>query len=82
MTAFCTDEAYDSFANFFIVQAEEERTHTMKFYTFLSNIGYRATIEGFPNPGNYYSSILDAFKKALEHEKEVIAVFTINLILL
>lgn len=51
MAAYCTDESYDGFANFFLVQAEEERFHAMKFYTYLSNLGYRATIEGFSNLG-------------------------------
>lgn len=71
MAAYCSDESYDGFANFFLVQAEEERFHAMKFYTFLNDMGYRATIDGFHSPGNDFSSLLDAFKKALEHEKEV-----------
>ncbi len=71
MAAYCTDESYDGFANFFLVQAEEERFHAMKFYTYLSNLGYRATIEGFSNPGNDLASVLDTFEKALQHEKEV-----------
>ena len=71
MAAYCTDESYDGFTNFFLVQAEEERFHAMKIYNFLSDKGYRATIEGFPNPGNEFDSVLDAFQKALEHEKEV-----------
>ncbi|MER1986956.1 MAG: ferritin [Solibacillus sp.] len=71
MAAYCTDESYDGFANFFLVQAEEERFHAMKFYNFLSDMGYRATITGFESPGNEFSSILDAFKHALLHEKEV-----------
>ncbi|WP_042475460.1 ferritin [Bacillus ndiopicus] len=71
MAAYCTDQSYDGFANFFLVQAEEERFHAMKFYTFLSDMGYRATIDGFANPHNDFSSVLDAFEKALGHEKEV-----------
>lgn len=71
MAAYCTDEAYDGFANFFLVQAEEERFHAMKFYNFLSDMGYRATIQGFDNPENNFDSILDTFKTALSHEKEV-----------
>ena len=71
MAAYCTSESYDGFANFFLVQAEEERFHAMKFYSFLSNLGYRTTVTGFHNPSNDFSSILDAFEKALEHEKEV-----------
>lgn len=34
-------------------------------------MGYRATIEGFSNPGNDLASVLDTFEKALQHEKEV-----------
>ncbi|TQR20470.1 ferritin [Psychrobacillus vulpis] len=71
MAAYCTAEAYDGFANFFLVQAEEERYHAMKFYNFLSDLGYRATIDGFNHPNNEFTSILDAFETALTHEKEV-----------
>lgn len=71
MAAYCTAEAYDGFANFFLVQAEEERFHAMKFYNFLSDMGYRATIQGFDNPENDFDSILNTFKTALSHEKEV-----------
>ncbi|GGG25581.1 ferritin [Lysinibacillus alkalisoli] len=71
MAAYCTDENYDGFANFYLVQAEEERFHAMKFYNFLSDMGYRATITGFDTPGNDFASILDTFKTALSHEKEV-----------
>lgn len=71
MAAYCTDESYDGFTNFFLVQAEEERFHAMKFYNYLSDMGYRATIEGFPAPDNDFESILDVFEHALKHEKEV-----------
>lgn len=71
MAAYCTTEAYDGFANFFLVQAEEERFHAMKFYTFLSDLGYRSTIDGFNRPENEFTSILEVFEKALVHEKEV-----------
>lgn len=71
MAAYCTAETYDGFANFFLVQAEEERFHAMKFYNFLSDLGYRATIDGFANPQNDFTSILDTFETALSHEKEV-----------
>ena len=42
MAAYCSDKSYDGFANFFLIQAEEERFHAMKFYHFLSDMGYRA----------------------------------------
>ncbi len=71
MAAYCTDENYDGFANFYLIQAEEERFHAMKFYNFLSDMGFRATIQPFPEVKNDFASLLDTFKTALGHEKEV-----------
>ncbi|WP_146552858.1 MULTISPECIES: ferritin [Rummeliibacillus] len=71
MAAYCTNENYDGFANFYLVQAEEERFHAMKFYNFLNDMGYRVTIEGFESPKNDFSSVLETFKTALQHEKKV-----------
>ncbi|WP_332634184.1 ferritin [Halalkalibacter flavus] len=71
MAAYCSDESLDGFANFFLVQAEEERFHAMKFYNFINSLGERATIQSLPEPNNTFTSVLDAFEKALEQEKEV-----------
>ncbi len=71
MAAYCSAESLDGFANFFLVQAEEERFHAMKFYNFINDMGERATLEGFPTPNNDFESVLDVFEKGLLHEKEV-----------
>jgi ferritin len=71
MAAYCSAENLDGFANFFLVQAEEERFHAMKFYNFINDMGERATVEGFHAPSNEFSSVLDVFEKGLLHEKEV-----------
>ncbi|KMJ56200.1 ferritin [Bacillus sp. LL01] len=71
MAAYCSSESIDGFANFFLVQAEEERFHAMKFYNFINALGERATITGFETPNNQFNSILDVFEKALTQEKEV-----------
>ena len=67
MAAYFTDESYDGFANFFLVQAEEERFHAMKFYNYISDMGYRAKIDGFSSPDNAFTSVLEVFKQALQH---------------
>lgn len=71
MAAYCSHESYDGFANFFLVQAEEERFHGMKIYDFINVLGERAVIQALPAPNNEFQSILDTFKKGLEQEKEV-----------
>lgn len=69
MAAYCADEDLDGFANFFKVQAEEERFHAMKFFDFVVDMNERVKISSLPEPRNDYNSLLDAFKAALEHEK-------------
>ncbi|MBO9596615.1 MAG: ferritin [Cohnella sp.] len=71
IAAYCSGESLDGFANFFMVQAEEEKFHGMKIYKFLNDRGKRATLDGMPVPNNHYESVLDAFEHAYEHEKEV-----------
>lgn len=61
----------DGFANFFTVQAEEEKFHAMKFYNYVNEMEGRVLLKGFENPPVYFDSPLDAFEKSLEHEKIV-----------
>jgi len=71
IAAYCSGESLDGFANFFIVQAEEEKFHAMKIYKYLNDRGQRVTLSGMDVPNNEYKSILDSFEHAYEHEKEV-----------
>jgi len=71
MAAYCSGESLDGFANFFVVQAEEERFHAMKIYKFLNDRGKRVKLDGMPTPNNEYGSVLEAFQHAYEHEQEV-----------
>ncbi|MBS4032606.1 MAG: ferritin [Clostridiales bacterium] len=71
MAAYCAEEELDGFANFFIVQAEEERFHAMKFFTLIGDLGQRPIITGFEDPKNEFSSVQELFELALEHEQFV-----------
>ena len=71
MAAYCDAEDWEGFANFFKMQAEEERFHAMKFYNFLNQMGERITVYGLSEPSNEYSSVLDVFEKSLKHENFV-----------
>ncbi|MCZ8523618.1 MULTISPECIES: ferritin [Paenibacillus] len=71
MAGYCSGESLDGFANFFIVQAEEERFHAMKIYKFLNDRGKRVTVAGMEDPNNEYESILDAFEHGYNHEQIV-----------
>lgn len=71
MAAYFMKEDLDGFANFFIVQAEEERYHAMKFFNFINDQGEGAVITGFKDPRRDFESAEEIFTLALEHEKLV-----------
>ncbi|HEY0826824.1 MAG TPA: ferritin [Bacilli bacterium] len=71
MAAYCSVESLDGFANFFIVQAEEEKFHAMKVYRYINAMGKRATFSGMDEPHNEYGSVLEAFEQAYAHEQIV-----------
>lgn len=50
MAAYCSSESLDGFANFFLVQAEEERFHAMKLYKYINDRRGRATLAALPEP--------------------------------
>lgn len=71
MAAYFKAESLDGFANFFLVQAEEERFHAMKFFDFINDIGERVTKSGSDEPNNNFDSYLGVFEEAYQHEKSV-----------
>lgn len=71
MAAWCSAESLDGFANFFLVQAEEERFHGMKLYQYINDRREKAYFTGYETPVNDFDSMLDVFQRAFEHEKKV-----------
>ncbi|GAB6137218.1 ferritin [Halanaerobaculum tunisiense] len=71
MSAYFKAEDLDGFAHFFWVQAEEERFHAEKFFTFINEKGGRARIKEISQPQNNFDSTTEVFETALEHEQEV-----------
>ena len=61
----------DGFANWYKVQAEEERDHALLFYTYLQNESEPITLEGIAKPEKKVSSDMDVLKAGLAHEKLV-----------
>ncbi|HEY4566681.1 ferritin [Planococcaceae bacterium Storch 2/2-2] len=69
--AFCEYKNYNGFAAFYLEQAKEERFHGMKIYNYLNDRGVRVSFRDIKAPEANYDSLLDTFKQALDHEKEV-----------
>jgi ferritin len=73
MAAYLESENLPGFANFFIVQAEEEHFHAMKFFHYLNERGARVVLNAIEKPRAEFSSALEIFELALEHEQLVTA---------
>ena len=61
----------DGFANWYMIQAQEERDHAMLFYSYLQNESETVTLEAIPKPDKVFESGMDVLKAGLEHEEYV-----------
>jgi ferritin len=68
MATWFAAEGLEGFENFFIVQAQEERFHAMKFYNFVKERGGRVILKKLADPKTDFNSIEEVFQLALEHE--------------
>ena len=61
----------DGFANWYTVQAQEERDHAMLFYTYLQNENMPVTLEAIAKPTYEAKEHMDVLKAGLTHERYV-----------
>ena len=68
IAAYFDSECLKLLAKIYYKQAEEERTHAMKFVQFLLDAGGKVTIPAIPVPRNTFSSPEDAARLAYDAE--------------
>ena len=61
----------DGFANWYRVQAQEERDHAMLFYDYLQNNDELVELDAIAKPDKVFSDNMGPLKAALEHEQYV-----------
>jgi len=64
-------DSLDGFANWYMIQAQEERDHAMLFYTYLQNEDMPVTLEAVAKPEVDAPEHMDILKAGLAHEKYV-----------
>lgn len=69
MSAWFAKENLDGFANWMLVQAQEEHFHAMKFFNYVIERGGEVELLAIDKPDKEFKNPLSAFKAALEHEK-------------
>ncbi len=61
----------DGFANWYKIQAQEERDHAMLFYQYLQNENQKVTLEAIAKPDKSFTAHIDVLRAGLEHEEYV-----------
>jgi len=64
-------QGLDGFANWYMVQAQEERDHAVLFYTYLQNENQIITLEAIDKPALDITCHMDILKAGLAHEEYV-----------
>jgi len=71
MSAYSTFKGLKGFANWFMVQYQEEMAHAMKIYDYINDQGGQVKLTAVEQPPTEFGSPLEMFEKTLEHEKFV-----------
>lgn len=68
---FFKSKGLDGFANWYYVQAQEERDHAVLFIQYLQNNNQPVTLEAIAKPDVPMNTLLDPLKAGLAHEEYV-----------
>ncbi len=58
----------DGFANWYMIQAQEERDHALLFYQYLQNNNEIVTLDAIDKPTSGFASHMDVLQAGLKHE--------------
>ena len=64
-------QGLDGFANWYMIQAQEERDHAMLFLKYLQNNGEKVTLDAVAKPDKDMQTLMDPLKFGFEHEQYV-----------
>ena len=65
------DQGLDGFANWYEIQAKEERDHAVIMRRYLLDNGYRVTLDAIAKPAASFTCPMDVFKAGVKHEQYV-----------
>ncbi|MBR3796373.1 MAG: ferritin [Clostridia bacterium] len=73
MANYYGEQHLDGYANYYMIQAQEERDHALLFMKYMQNNGLKVTLEAIGKPDKTFDSILSPLEIAAEHERYVTA---------
>ncbi|MBE7025455.1 MAG: ferritin [Ruminococcaceae bacterium] len=70
-SVFYEAQGLDGFANWYMIQAQEERDHAMLMLQYLQMCGEKVTLEAVAKPDKVLAQLMDPLKEGLAHEEYV-----------
>ncbi len=70
-STYFADRGLDGFANWYMIQAQEEKDHALMFYNYLLEHGEKVKLLPIEGPSGKYKDDISVLKAALAHEKQV-----------
>lgn len=67
------DQGLNGFANWYQIQAQEERDHALLFIKYMQNNGLKITLDAIESPTTNFANTREPLVNGLEHEKFVTA---------
>jgi len=67
------EQDLDGFANYYTIQAQEERDHALLFLKYMQNNGLKVTFDAIDKPAFSFEDHLDPLVEAAKHERYVTA---------
>ncbi|MGN0985292.1 MAG: ferritin [Candidatus Enterenecus sp.] len=71
MSNFYDDQDLAGYANYYMVQAQEERDHALQFIKYMQDNSLKVTLEAIDKPDKVFNTVLDPLVIAAEHERYV-----------
>ena len=71
MSNYYKNEGLDGFANWYKVQAQEERDHAVLFMDYMQQNGEAVVLEAIANPDKEYKAFIDPLQESAKHERYV-----------
>jgi len=71
MANYYSEMHLDGYANYYTIQAQEERDHALLFMKYMQNNGLKVTFEAIAKPDQVFDSVISPLEIAAEHERYV-----------
>ena len=71
MSNYYKENDLDGYANYYMIQAQEERDHAMLFLQYMQSNSLKVTLEAIGKPDKEFNAVIDPLLVAAEHERYV-----------